>query len=140
MVDRNNQFLSLAGNHDELLEGLLVERPGSRLEGLEQGKDLRDRNGGVDLGESLEQTRKDDGLQASDVTGVVLLSGKAGDERSNLLDRDQGVEVDLQELVQLANLGGHFAQGVLGQLVQIVSGRNLDAVQYSRSQPTVPFS
>lgn len=86
MVNRDDQFLSLAGDHDELFELLFVKLPGSRLERLEQSKDLRDGDGRVDVGESLEESRQYDGLQTSNVFCIVLLFRKGSYNRCDLLD------------------------------------------------------
>ncbi|KAL2129088.1 hypothetical protein VTI74DRAFT_8266 [Chaetomium olivicolor] len=102
MIHADGEIALLVAVHDKLLDGSARD-----LEGLgELGKALDeleiDRL--VDLGELLEQAGKDDLLERSNVLLHLLVGANLGKNRGNLLANGQRVEVDLEDVVEIANL------------------------------------
>jgi len=140
VVDGYAQLSSLTGTHQEGLEVLLISLPGSGSERLDEAHDVADRDGRVDFREGLQETSEDDGLESSDVRSVVLILGNGLDERSNHLASGQGMEVDLERVEEVNELGGNSVEDVLVGLAKR-SERVSSAFSYQPrgDQPTHNF-
>lgn len=111
MVDSDGELGSLTGSHNELLELLL-----SDLEGLNEGEDVVDRDGVVDLGELLEEPRKDDVSDGGGVLRVVGGREEGGDDGRGGGADGEGVEIDLEEGIERSEGGGHSGEDVSVEL------------------------
>jgi hypothetical protein len=106
--------------HDELLDSAT-----SNLVGLgELGQALNERevNSLVDLGELLEQAGKDNLLERENVLLHLRVGTNLGENGGDLLANGERVEVNLEDLVELTNLGAGTLKQRLGQSIPEESG------------------
>jgi hypothetical protein len=106
VVDRNIDVATTASLSDVTLDALagvvLLGRVGGEGSELDDALDLER---GVNLSELLEETGENDVLEGSDVTGGLGLVLERLEDRLNLRGDRERVEVDLEDVVELAKLG-----------------------------------
>lgn len=124
VINANSEVTLLATVHDELLD-----HGGGDLEGSgELGKlvDELELNGLVNLGQLLEETGENDLLQRHNVLLHLGIVTNLLQDGGNLLADGQRVEVNLEDVVQLADLGAHTAEQTLVESIaeeHITGGR-----------------
>lgn len=104
VVDRDIEVTTAAGLGDEALDAT-AGRVGV-LGGPERGEanDALDLEGLVDLGELLEEAGEDNLLEGGDVAGGRGLEREGGEDGLDLGGDGEGVEVDLEDLVEAEEL------------------------------------
>ena len=113
MVDADGEIALLAAVHDELFN-----HGRGHLEGvgeLSQVQDKGELDGLVDLRELLEEAGQDDLLQRQNVLLHVLVGTDLGQDGRNLLADGQGVEVNLENVVQLTDFGSGALEEALAE-------------------------
>lgn len=104
VVDTDGQVTLLATVHDEFLNcgGAHLELLGE----LSEVENKLELDSLVDLGKLLEEAGKNDLLERQDVLLHLRVGGNLGKNRRDSLADGQGVEVDLEDVVELTDLGG----------------------------------
>ncbi|OOF97308.1 hypothetical protein ASPCADRAFT_165987 [Aspergillus carbonarius ITEM 5010] len=113
VVDTDGEIALLAAVHDELLD-----HGGSDLEGVGELSELVNElelDGLVNLRQLLEETGKNDLLQRQDVLFHLRVGTNLLEDGGDLLADGQGVEVDLENVVELADLRAGTLQHTLVQ-------------------------
>ncbi|KAL1871998.1 hypothetical protein VTK73DRAFT_1787 [Phialemonium thermophilum] len=129
MVHADSKVALLVSVHDELLDHRT-----SHLEGLrERGQALHKLqvDGLVDLRQLLEEAGQDDLLQGRDVLLHLLVGADLGQDGGDLLADGQRVEVDFENVVEVADLRADPAEERLGEgiLEQKSTSRSLRHAQ-----------
>lgn len=116
MVDGDIEVAATASLGDEALDALAGDLLLAVL--LEGGEldDALDLERGVDLSELLEEAGEDDVLEGLDVTGSLGLGLELGEDGLNLRGDGEGVEVDLEDVVEGAELGADALENVAVEL------------------------
>lgn len=120
MIHADRKITLLVTVHDELLNSAASDLVG--LGELGQALNEGEVNSLVDLGELLEETGKDNLLERENVLLHLSIGTNLGKDRRNLLADGQGVEVNLEDVVQVSDLGASTLKEGLGEGIPEESG------------------
>ncbi|WOO78589.1 uncharacterized protein LOC62_02G002135 [Vanrija pseudolonga] len=130
VVNSGVEVTAARSSHEELLKRGHVSLPGSAVKGLDKRKDVLEGDGLVDARELLDKAGENDVAEGREVGGKV--GRELGDNGSEELASLEGLEVDLDNVVELTDVGGDTLEVLgTGVLHKGLTGRHLGEVEES---------
>ncbi|GFZ49577.1 hypothetical protein JCM24511_07697 [Saitozyma sp. JCM 24511] len=130
VIDRGIDVPAASGRHEELFQRGHVGSPSGAVKGLDQVEHVRESDSVVHLGELLQEAREDDVAESREVR--LVLGGEGRDDGSKEFGRLERLEVDLEDVVQLADLLRDAAKVLGGGVLdECITGGHLGQVEKS---------